>query len=451
MAISASRERITKERLERIKADIEKRHGKPVEQLRDEREKRMNDAIELRIPDRVPVTIQTGVFSARYAGIPISAMYYDHAAYREAMLKTILDFEPDTGASMVLVNSGTIMELLDTKHQKWPGFNLPDDMPYQFVEGEYMKADEYDLFLNDPSDFILRYYLPRIYGILEPVSKLPPFRNMVGGMGFNSILGIFLNPAYKEIAAKLTKAAEEQQRLAREGAEFSNAMTYLGYPSQYGTGATGGLAGGGVGQAPFDTISDSLRGMRGAMLDMYRCPDKLLAACDKILEWRIAQVVPVKPDAHGYRRRAGMPLHRGSDGFMSIKQFEKFYWPTLKKAILTNIDLGYISAPFWEGIWDDRLEYLLELPKGKVVFHNEKTDIFRAKEILGDHMCIQGGVPPTILQAGSPQDVEEHCKKLIKTVGKNGGFILGPGSAIDYAKPENIKSMVDSAKKYGWY
>ena len=146
-----------------------------------------------------------------------------------------------------------------------------------------------------------------------------------------------------------------------------------------------------------------------------------------------------------------MPLHRGSDGFMSLQNFEKFYWPTLKKAVEVNIELGYIAAPFWEGIWDDRLEYLLELPKGKVVFHCELTDVFRAKEVLGDHMCIQGGVPPTILQTGSPQDVEELCKKLIKVVGKNGGFILGPGSAIDYAKPANIKAMVDSVKKYGWY
>jgi len=146
-----------------------------------------------------------------------------------------------------------------------------------------------------------------------------------------------------------------------------------------------------------------------------------------------------------------MPLHRGSDSFMSLDQFEKFYWPGLKKAILTNVALGYISAPFWEGIWDDRLEYLLELPKGKVVFHCENTDIFKAKEILGGHMCIQGGVPPTILQAGTPDEVDAYCKRLIEVVGKDGGFVLGPGSAIDYAKPENIKAMIDAAKKYGKY
>jgi hypothetical protein len=437
-----------RQRLETLKQEIEKRHGKSTDELLEEREKRVNDAIELRVPDRVPVTIQTGVFSARYAGIPLSAMYYDHAAYREAMLKTVLDFEPDTGASMVLVNSGTVMELLGTKHQLWPGGNLPADTPYQFVEGEYMKAEEYDLFLNDPSDFIFRRYLPRIYGVLSPIEKIPAFRNMIGGTGFAAIIEMLVSPQFRGMAEKLAKAGEEQRRLRQEGAEFSSVMTFLGFPSQYGG---GGLAGGAIPSAPFDTISDHLRGMRGAMMDMYRCPDKLLAACEKILQWRLEQAVPAAPDAKGRRKRAGMPLHRGSDGFMSISQFERFYWPTLKKAIIANVDLGYIAAPFWEGIWDQRLGYLLELPKGKVVFHCELTDIYRAKEMLGGHMCIQGGVPPTILQTGSPQDVEELCKKLIKTVGKDGGFILGPGSAIDYARPENIKAMVDSAKKYGQY
>ncbi len=433
--------------LKALKDQIETKHGKTAESLCDEREKRVSDAIALRLPDRVPVTIQTGVFAARYAGLPLSSMYYDHAAYREACLKTTLDFEPDTGASMVLVSSGLVNELLGVRHQRWPGGNLPADTPYQFVEGEYMMAEEYDAFLDDPSDFIFRVYLPRIYGTLAPVSKLPPFRNMIGGMGFTGLLNLLVAPEFKELGKKLAKAGREQDRVRREGIEFSKVMNYLGFPSQYGS----TLGAGGVGSAPFDTISDNLRGMRGTMLDMYRCPEKLLAACDRILQWRLSQAVPARPDSRGNLTRAGMPLHRGSQGFMSKTQFEKFYWPTLKKAIIANVDLGYVSAPFWEGIWDDRLEYLLELPRGRVLFHCELTDIYRAKEVLGDHMCIQGGVPPTILQTGSPQDVEELCKKLIKKVGKNGGFILGPGSAIDYARPENLKAMVDSVKKYGWY
>lgn len=461
MAISISIIDSYRERLIKSKDEIEQKNGKSLAELYGEKEQRIADASQLKIPDRVPVTIQTGVFALKRVGLPLSSMYYDHTAFRIASLLTALEFDADTGGAGLFANSGRNMELLDTKNAAWPGGTLPPDTPYQFVEGEYMKPEEYDILLNDPSDFVFRYFLPRVYGVLAPLPKLPPFRDMIGGFGIQGMAQIFGSPEFREIGEIMVKVYEEQKRLNEETAEFNKEMVELGFPPEYiGAGGLGGMvmrgattgnAGVGVGGAPFDTISDFLRGMKGTMLDMYRCPDKLLAACDKILEWRLAKAVPFNLDARGNPRRMFMALHRGSDGFMSTKDFEKFYWPTLKKAILATVELGCIASPFFEGIWDDRLEYLLELPKGKVVFHCEKTDVFRAKEILGDHMCIQGGMPPTLLQVGSPQDIEEHCKKLIKVVGKNGGLILGPGSAMDYAKPENVKAMVDTVKKYGQY
>ena len=133
---------------------------------------------------------------------------------------------------------------------------------------------------------------------------------------------------------------------------------------------------------------------------------------------------------------------------MSRKQFEKFYWPGLKRALLCTIELGIVPMILCEGEYGQRLEYFLELPKGKAVCLFDRTDMFRAKEILKDHVCIGGNVPSSLLQIGSPQEVEEYCAKLIKVCGKGGGFILSPGSSIDEAKPENIKAMIDSTKKY---
>ncbi|MFC2039041.1 uroporphyrinogen decarboxylase family protein [Chloroflexota bacterium] len=421
--------------------EIEKKHGKNIPQLIAEREKRVKDAIELRQPDRVPVMLNTGVFAARYAGLKASSLYYDQVAYREACKKTLLDFEPDSTMVAGPSNSGLVMELIDDRNYKWPGYNLPDDLSFQFVEDEYMKADEYDLLLDDPGDFVMRYYLPRVYGLMSPLPKIPPLRTMMFGMGLQGLIPILTSPEFQEIGEKLMKAMAELDRLRKDSAEFAKEMEQLGFPST-------GMGGNSIRFVPFDVISDRLRGMRGIMLDMYRIPDKLLEACDRVMDWWEAQVTPAVPDERGNPVRAGMPLHRGSDGFMSDAQFDKFYWPGLKACILKNIELGYISAPFWEGIWDDRLEYLLDLPRGKVIFHCEKTDVFKAKEIIGDHMCIQGGVPPTILQVGSPDDVDEYCKKLCQVVGKGGGFIMGAGSSIDYAKPENIKAMVEAAKKY---
>ena len=426
----------------RIIAEIEKRHGKSIDQIRDEREKRIKDVIELREPDVVPVAVQTGIFAARYGGLTASAMYYDQERFRQACKKVLLDFEPD-GGSAFSSTSGTIMEWFDERDYKWPGGNLPPDIPFQYVEAEYMKADEYDIFLADPSDFVIRYYLPRVYGMLAPLPKMRPLRTQIFGTGFAGLVHTLGSPEFRKIAETIAKATAEAERLGKEDAAFNAEMRRYGFPShQRGSGIT---------FAPFDVVSDRLRGMRGAMLDMYRCPDKLLAVCDRVMQWWTEQAQPARPDAKGNPIRVPMPLHRGSDGFMSKRQFDTFYWPTLKKAIMTNVELGYIAAPFWEGIWDSRLEYLLEFPKAKVIFHCEKTDVFKAKEVLGNTMCIEGGVPPTLLQAGSAQEVEEHCKKLIKVVGKGGGFILSAGSAIDYAKPENIKVMVDTARKYGRY
>jgi uroporphyrinogen-III decarboxylase len=81
----------------------------------------------------------------------------------------------------------------------------------------------------------------------------------------------------------------------------------------------------------------------------------------------------------------------------------------------------------------------------------ERSDIFRAKEVLGDVVCLQGNVPLSLLVGGSPDDVKNYCRKLIDVVGKGGGFIMAPSTALDDAKPENVKAMFDITKEYGAY
>jgi uroporphyrinogen-III decarboxylase len=423
--------------VDRLRDAIEKKYGKSVEDLYNERLTRFRETIALQEPDRIPVPLGMGVFASRYAGLTTSAMFYNHSAFKAACLKTILEFEPDLCCSLGGASSGLVLDLLEIKQQMWPGGNLPDDIPPQFVEGEYMKMEEYGLFLSDTSDFVLRYYLPRVFGIFEPLVDLPPLRSVLSGGEFVNYTRILSQPAFRNIARKLSKAGREQEKLKKQMSRFVSKIIRLGFPvEQFGRG---------IGSAPFDTISDYLRGMRGTMLDMYRCPENLLASCDKILEWRMAQSSPGQPE--NWLVSQGMPLHRGSDGFMSLKQFEKFYWPTLKKAIKFNVDNGYIVWLYCEGIWDNRLEYLLELPKGKVVCVFMGTDIFKAKEIIGKHLCIQATVPSSLLQLGSSSDVAEYCQKLIKICGRGGGFILDPGSPTNDAKPENIRAIIDSVKK----
>jgi hypothetical protein len=189
--------------------------------------------------------------------------------------------------------------------------------------------------------------------------------------------------------------------------------------------------------------------MRGSMLDMYRQPDKLLRACEAILDRRIAQAIPADPNAKDYPQRVGMPLWRGDPVFMSEAQFKKFYWPGLKKSLQTHVDLGYVPVPFFEAPFGDRLECLLELPKGKVLPAIEAADAPRAKEILGGHLSLLVHCPNTF-KLWSLNQVEVFVKDLIDKCGKKGGLIIAVRMP-DKARIEDMQAMLKSLREYGRY
>ncbi len=137
---------------------------------------------------------------------------------------------------------------------------------------------------------------------------------------------------------------------------------------------------------------------------------------------------------------------------MSPEQFKRFYWPSLRKVMLTLIEAGLTPLIFWEGVCDSRLEMIGDIPPGKVIYHFERTDIFRAKELLGDTVCLRGNVPASMLTTGTPQEVDEYCKRLIDVCGQGGGLIVDGGIGIpDDARPENVFAMRDAVLKYGGY
>jgi uroporphyrinogen-III decarboxylase len=237
---------------------------------------------------------------------------------------------------------------------------------------------------------------------------------------------------------KLVKAGKAAAAVQAEMSTFDAEMEALGHTN---------LSPGGAG-APFDIISDSLRGMRGAMTDMYRVPDKLIKVCEMYVQQNLERAAGYAKVAKN--KRVFMALHRGSDGFMSIDQFKTFYWPTYKKVVMGLIDLGLTPVPFYEGIWDQRLEFLKEFPKGKTIAHFAQTNMKLAKEVLGGHTCIMGDVPSSILQVGTVEQVKAYCKQLIDDCGKDGGLIV-THMPIDEANPKLVKAMIDFTREYGVY
>jgi uroporphyrinogen-III decarboxylase len=118
--------------------------------------------------------------------------------------------------------------------------------------------------------------------------------------------------------------------------------------------------------------------------------------------------------------------------------------------MLALIDAGWIPCPFFEGIWDQRLEYIKDLPKGKVLCHFAQTDPKKAADVLGGHLCFMSDVPASLLNTSPASEVEDYCKKLIDTCARDGGFIM-TATCLDEARPENVRAMIEATKAYGKY
>jgi hypothetical protein len=151
--------------------------------------------------------------------------------------------------------------------------------------------------------------------------------------------------------------------------------------------------------------------------------------------------------------RAQLFLHRSSNDFLSPKMFNELAFPSLKSLVDRLVAAGIQVVLHCDGNWDLNLEKLRELPAGNcIVEFDGPSNIFLAKEVIGDRMCIMGDVPPDMLCLASVSEVDEYCHRLIEEVGKGGGYIMASGCEVPpNARPENVRAMLGSVTKYGYY
>ena len=337
-----------------------------------------------------------------------------------------------------LIYSGRALEIADYKLYKWPGHGLGDDVnSYQFVEGEYMKANEYAAFINDPADFMLRTILPRHFGAAEGLQK---FINMTSLYGHTlNMVNPFARPEVRAAFQAFIDAGVEWEKWQKYCGSLAQDATQAGFTTFRSSFAI----------CPFDIIGDTLRGTQGAILDMYRKPEILLEALAKITPIMIKHIINQVNAANGFM--VTFPLHKGDDVFMNDKQFEKFYWPTLKQTILALREEGIMSYLFAEGKFERRLEAITELPRGWTAWHFDQTSMTNAKRVIGKTACILGNVPTSVMCTGRTETVTEYCKKLIEDCGPGGGYILTGGAQATEASPANLRAMMAAARQYGTY
>ena len=397
------------------------------------RSERIQAAVQLKEPDRVPVLASYDYFTARHCGLTAHEYLFDYEKAIAAAVKTSVDFGYDTGAglnslgalplTLAFLNesdglvsgwvNGPVHDILGVRYARFPGRELSQDSPFQFIGEEYMKREEYDDLIADPRRFIAEKLLPRSLRSLE-------------------------KPTSPKAMAALIHLGMECRRRDEASSRLSDELCSLGFP-----GFTSGMS-----YAPLDFIGDFLRDIKNVLLDCYRVPDKVKQASEALRDLIIEMVrISVRGVPAGSIQF--IPLHLNE--YLSPEQYRELYWPTLKDVIEEMIRLGITPEIFYEGKHEPHLETILELPKGKTISKFEKTDLVKAKEVIGDHSCVIGG-PPSSLFLSTPQKIDSYVMELFNNVKEGGGFMLSPGVSIPAsARPENVKAFMDAAVKYGSY
>ncbi|APC07477.1 uroporphyrinogen decarboxylase family protein [Neomoorella thermoacetica] len=386
------------------------------EKLYQERLQRYITAMECGKPDKVPIAFSVGEWAVKYTGSTLEEVYYNLDKSIEITCEVVQDLDFDIFGGGPTLWWPPMFDAMGSKLYKFPGIHLEENSQFQYMEEEYMKPEDYDDFIANPTEWLATKYLPRISEE-------------------------FARPGSYRATVALIKSAAAY-------AMASNVMAkgWEKWTKEHGVvPSTSGFT-----KAPFDTLGDTLRGMKGILLDIRRRPEKVLAACEAIIPHNIAYALI------GARGDTTLPckatLHRGAYPFLSMEHWEKFYWPSLKAVIEGLWAQGKRMYFFAEGNWTPYLERIAELPEKSIVFIIDTTDAKKAKEILGGKFCLWGGVPTTLLTYGTPAQVKDCVKQAIDELACDGGFVLAPGGAVmSDAKWENIFAMIEAGREYGVY
>jgi len=397
--------------------------SKEIEKLYADRLKRYLTAMQNEKPDMIPIRPFVAEFTAKYAGFNCQQVTHDYEKAFEAACKCAADFDWDAVvANMVYVWTG-LTEAIGTKYYGVPGIDVGPDTGFQYrepsEENAFMKPDEYDALIDDPTAFLFNVWLPRVSKDVRAQGEITSYRNnlsfLKGGMAMLKYFYGF---------------GPQIQRLKEQ------------------CGTVSAIAG--ILKAPLDIIADKLRGYLGLVNDLLTQPEKVLAACETLMPhltyMALSGADPEKNVPIGFW------MHRGCVPFVNMEHFEKIYWPTLKPIIEEIWSKGHQVLFYAEGDWNPHLDKFAELPEKSIVYHVDRGDIFETHEKIGHKFCLSGGIPNYLLSLGTADEVRGYCKKVIDGVAGNGGYIMDASAIIQNdAKIENIKAMTDFTREYGGY
>jgi len=331
-----------------------------------------------------------------YAGINLMKAHFDKELEFQAFDKICADF-PSDALPVLHIRHASVYHALGAKN--WiPG----SDGTIQHPEIETMKVEDYDEFIKAPFKTIIEKFLPRVCTALD---KDP-------------------------CTAAVNLATAFGDYLKVKGMTYGN---YGKLAVKYGYGP--GFITHQLIQAPFDFLSDQLRGFKAINMDIRRIPDKVKAAVEAITPLIIKMATPTTP-------RPGLisfiPLHLGP--YINEKAFHELFWPTLEKVVVELDKLGVGSTLFVENDYTRYVDTLAKLPKSSIMWI-EAGDPKRFTETVGKEHIFGGFFDPTITLGRSKEECIDEAKRLLDITMKSGKFYFCFDRGILDIKSVNVSKL----------
>lgn len=374
--------------------------------LKTERMQNIIDATNFREPKKVPIGIEFITWPFAYAGVTYREVMHNPELAAKCYVKFLEEIELDWlwGAPGVPFPIKSFHALGIKSYE----IAIDDTcIQHQQAYTQYMEAEEYDEYIKDPKGYQRDVFFRRI----APAFSLPR------------------EEAYAVLkeAAKKYKPLRDMNNLIRETVFNQKQIVSLTGPSSP------------MFYAPFDTLFDHIRGIKNALIDIRRRPDRVKQACDAIWAQTKPFITPV--DFENKPFFFGRTFYH-SACFLSPKQFDDWIFSYFLDAYRSSIEKGLKFYIKGEGQFLKLLDRYRQLPKGSVIIMLDEDDPFEAHKIIGDWQTIATGIRTDLMQYGTKQQCIDFVKKCFDTFAPGGGFMFTLNKPLIAAKDVNIENLI---------
>ncbi len=362
--------------------------------------------------ERVPHL--ANLFSWKFydAGLKMSEALFDYRKIEQAVRHCLETYEFDLLGETGERNPVIVSSILGASE-----YQINDEKnAINVVDQCFMDYEEYPLLIKDPIGFLWSTLLPRKCKKLQDKDNSDVFRAFMREYDRNN--------------------EEYGIRAAMVSGEFQ-IPDFMDYMSPIGVFDSG-----------FEILFNFFRGIRGLSLDMRKNPE-LLKEVINALESTFLD--PSLEAADGYMTKGSNPdvcydtyTLMLAHTIMNPKQFERFYWPYLKKACEYAEKFDKTGYFFIEGSFARFYDFFNDMPKNRFALHSEQDDIFVTKRSV--HETVVGGMPVELLGYATPEECVDYAKKLIDGLSYDYGYVFSENKMVSFAsdcRTENFKAVCD--------